>query len=213
MGSQQRLTRNSCDASRLEHVHTSDKQWRLTSLEQLCKIKMWKDVRVSWIIYKSELVRVVDRLPVIRKMSGWSLNFLLVLVVLYTSGTPSPSSHHVTQCSKTQSPSQGCFMSLRFAAFIHAWLSELCSSSILFCFSRSVANLLLCLDLCPADDPGWSQLYLWDRWPHTEEPQKKFKVHLDHHPFSTVLTLDPSCLLCVMDKHLHLVSSVKGCCS
>lgn len=87
MGSQQRITRNSCDASRLERVRTSDKQWRLTSLEQLCKIKMWKDVRVSWIIYKSELVRVVDRLPVIRKMSGWSLNFLLVLVVLYTSGT------------------------------------------------------------------------------------------------------------------------------
>lgn len=96
MGSQQRITRNSCDASRHDHVHTSDKQWRLTSLEQLCKIKMWKDVRVSWIIYRSELVRVVDRLPVIRKMSGWRLNFLLVLVVLYTSGTPSPSSHHIT---------------------------------------------------------------------------------------------------------------------
>lgn len=82
MGSQQRLTRNSCDASRLEHVHTSDKQWRLTSLKQLCKIKMWKDVRVSWIIYKSELVRVVDRLPVIRKMSGWSLNFFPFSAVL-----------------------------------------------------------------------------------------------------------------------------------
>lgn len=61
----------------------------------------------------------------------------------------------ITGGSLVHSSSQRCFGSSRFAAFVHAQLSELCSTLILFFFSRSGADLL-CLGH-----------QLWDRWPHT----------------------------------------------